>query len=433
MSEVMVGLVGFILLLFFMGLGIHVAVALFAISLLGAVIYIGPSAAMLLGIQFWGAGNNFVLTAIPLYVMLGELLVRGGFTDSMYETVSDWVSFLPGGLLHTNIGAATVFSSVSGSAVATAATISTLAVPNFKGRNYNPELVFGSIAAGATLGILIPPSINLIVYGALTGVSVGKLYLAAFVPGFMLAGLFMLTIFILCLRNPRLAERRTTLPPMIERVKRLRHLFVPLLILSIVMGSIYLGWATPTESAALGVTVVFILCIVTRRLTFQVLHGTLLATVAVTAMIMLIMTSAFYLTFVMGTMGLPQAMVEYVSHSGTSETALMIAMTIFYLILGLFMEALPLLIGTIPIVYPLALSVGIDPVWFGIYLIIMCCIALITPPMGLVLYVVQGVRNEGSMFTVIKGTVPFLCTMILFVALLYIFPKIALWLPGLGG
>lgn len=432
MSEVAVGAVGFFLLLVFMGMGLHVAVAMFGISLLGAVTYLGVPAALELGTQFWGASNSFVLTAIPLYVLLGELLVRGGFTDRMYEAISHWVGFLPGGLLHTNIGASALFAAVSGSSVATAATISTMAMPAFKARKFDPRLVFGTIAAGATLGILIPPSINLIVYGALTGVSVGKLYLAGFIPGFALAGLFMLVTVIWCLRDPSVAGSRDALPPMAVRVKELRHLFAPVLIVAMVMGSIYLGWATPTESAALGVVTVLVLCVFGGRLTVKMLNESLLATMSTSAMIMLIMVSAFYLTFVLGVMGMPQALADYVKELGASQFELVVALTVFYLILGCFLEALPMIIGTIPIVYPLVRSVEIDPIWFGIYLIIMCCIALITPPMGMVLYVVQGIRREGSITTVIAGVLPYLATMVLFVALLYLFPGIATWLPNLG-
>lgn len=432
MSEVAVGGVGFFLLLAFMATGLHVAVAMFGIALLGALCYLGVPAALELGTQFWGASNSFVLTAIPLYVLLGELLVRGGFTDKMYESISYWVGFLPGGLLHTNIGASALFAAVSGSSVATAATISTMAIPSFKTRRFDPRLVFGTIAAGATLGILIPPSINLIVYGALTGVSVGKLYLAGFIPGFALAGLFMLVTVLWCLKNPSAAGPKEVMPPFSVRVKALRHLFTPLLIVITVMGSIYLGWATPTESAALGVVTVLVLCVLSRRLTIKILNDSLLATMGTSAMIMLIMIAAFYLTFVLGVMGMPQALADYVRELGASQGELVMALTIFYLILGCFLEALPMIIGTIPIVYPLAQTVNIDPIWFGIYLIIMCCIALITPPMGMVLYVVQGIRREGSISTVIVGVLPYLLSMIVFVGMLYIFPGIATWLPNLG-
>ena len=432
MSEVAVGGIGFFLLLMFMAAGLHVAVAMFGIGLLGAISYLGLPAALELGRQFWGASNNFVLIAIPLYVLLGELLVRGGFTDKMYESVSQWVRFLPGGLLHTNIGASALFAAVSGSSVATAATISTIAIPAFKKRVFDPRLIFGTIAVGATLGILIPPSINLIVYGALTGVSVGKLYLAAFIPGFSLAGLFILTTIVWCLRNPSVAGTKEKMLPLAVRVKELRHLFAPVLIIAMVMGSIYLGWATPTESAALGVVTVLILCVISRRLTLKMLHESLLATISTSAIIMLIMVSAFYLTFILGVIGMPQTLANYVRELNVSPLQLIIIVTLFYLFLGCFLDALAMIIATIPIVYPIIQSAQIDPIWFGIYLIIMCCIGLVTPPVGMVLYVVQSVRGEGSIATVIAGVLPYVVIMLLFAVLLYIFPQIALWLPSIG-
>ena len=245
--------VGFVLLVGLMALGLHVAFVMFAISMLGAIFYLGWPATLEFGTQYWGATNNFVLVAIPLFVLLGELLVRGGFTDRMYRSLSDWLNPLPGGLLHTNIGASAMFAAVSGSSVATAATIGTVAIPAFKGRNYDPRLVLGSIAAGATLGILIPPSINMIIYGAMTNTSVGRLYAAGVIPGLLLTALFMLVIVVACWWKPSLAGAVEPAAPLRDRLRRLIDLLPPALIFIVVMGSIYLGWATPTESAALGV------------------------------------------------------------------------------------------------------------------------------------------------------------------------------------
>ena len=429
MIDLTSAVVGFALLIGLMSLGLHVAFVMFAISMAGAVMYLGWPAALQFGTQYWGATNNFVLVAIPLFVLLGELLVRGGFTDRMYRSLSDWLNPLPGGLLHTNIGASAMFAAVSGSSVATAATIGTVAIPAFKGRNYDPRLVLGTIAAGATLGILIPPSINMIIYGAMTNTSVGRLYAAGVVPGLLLTGLFMAVIVVACWWKPSLAGAVAAPAPLRERLSRLLDLLPPVVLFAVVMGSIYLGWATPTESAALGVVMSLILCALYGKLSLRMLHECFVTTVSVTAMIMLIAAAAFFLNFVLGLMGVPQALASLASRLGSSQVVMMAVLTVFYLILGCFLDALAMVIGTIPIVFPLVTALGIDPVWFGIYLVVMAELALITPPVGMNLYVVQGIRKEGLITDVIAGTLPFLAMMLLLVLLLCIFPDIALWLP----
>jgi C4-dicarboxylate transporter DctM subunit len=421
--------IGFVLLLAFMAIGLHVAFVMFALSMLGAMLYLGWPATLEFGTQYWGATNNFVLVAIPLFVLLGELLVRGGFTDRMYRSLSDWLNPLPGGLLHTNIGASAMFAAVSGSSVATAATIGTVAIPAFKGRGYDSRLVLGTVAAGATLGILIPPSINMIIYGAMTNTSVGRLYTAGVIPGLLLMALFMLVIVVACWWKPAFAGAVAPPPPLGVRLRRLVDLVPPIVIFLVVMGSIYLGWATPTESAALGVVMSLLICAAYRTLSVKMLHECFVTTVSVTAMIMLIAAAAFFLNFVLGLMGVPQALSEFVARLGTSPGVMLIVLTIFYLILGCFLDALAMMIGTIPIVVPLVIALKIDPVWFGIYLVIMAELALITPPVGMNLYVVQGIRKEGLITDVIVGTLPFLFMMLLLVLLLYLWPDLALWLP----
>ncbi|MDB5848396.1 MAG: hypothetical protein JWP29_2148 [Rhodoferax sp.] len=432
MIDLTAAVVGFALLIGLMALGLHVAFVMFAISMLGAIFYLGTPAVLEFGTQNWGAGNNFVLVAIPLFVLLGELLVRGGFTDRMYRSLSDWLNPLPGGLLHTNIGASAMFAAVSGSSVATAATIGTVAIPAFKGRNYDPRLVLGTIAAGATLGILIPPSINMIIYGAMTNTSVGRLYAAGVVPGLLLTLLFMAVVVVLCWWKPSLAGAVSAPAPLAVRLKRLLDLLPPAALFVVVMGSIYLGWATPTESAALGVIVSLVLCIAYGKFSIRMLHECFITTISVTAMITLIASAAFYLNFVLGLMGVPQALASLASQLGASQLQMLAVLTVFYLILGCFLDALAMVIGTIPIVFPLVTALGVDPVWFGIYLVVMAELALITPPVGMNLYVVQGIRKEGSITDVIVGTLPFLAMMLLLVLLLVLFPGLALWLPKLS-
>ena len=424
--------IGFLLMLALMFVGLHVAAVMLIIALLGAAIYLGPAIVDALGMQLWGGTNNFVLLAIPLFVLLGELLVRGGATDRIYRALSDWLAPLPGGLLHTNIGACALFAAVSGSSVATAATIGTVALPAFRDRKYDTKMVLGSIAAGATLGILIPPSINMIIYGAMTNTSVGRLYAAGVVPGLVLTALFMLVIVVACWINPALAADRPPPVPLRERLHRLADLVPPFGIFLMVMGSIYLGWATPTEAAAVGVLAALLLVWYYGTLSVTLLHECFLTTVQVTAMIVLIVSGALYLNFVLGVLGVPQALARFVSDIGATSVQMMYILFVFYLILGCFLETLSMMIGTIPVVFPLVMSLKIDPVWFGIFLVVMCELALITPPVGMNLYVVQGVRREGSIMDVIRGTTPFLFMMFLLVVVLIHWPGLALWLPNLS-
>jgi tripartite ATP-independent transporter DctM subunit len=423
--------IGFLLLLAMIFAGLHVATSMLAVGLLGGALYLGGPIVAAVGTQVWGATDSFVLLAVPLFVLLGELLVRGGATDRMYLAFAAWLGRLPGGLLHTNIGSCAMFAAVSGSSVATAATIGTVAMPTFRDRQYDQRLVLGTIASGATLGILIPPSINLIVYGAMTNTSVGRLYAAGVVPGLAMTGLFMLAIVLLCRWRPGLAGRREPALPLRQRLALLAGLAPPLAIFVVVMGSIYAGWATPTESAALGVVAAFVLSTLYGRFSIRMLHECFLSTVNITAMIVLIVAAAFYLNFVLGILGVPQALAGFVTELDASPIVVLWILLCFYLILGCFLETLSMMVGTIPVVFPIVVAMGIDPVWFGIFLVIMCEMALITPPVGLNLYVVQGIRSEGSVGEVIQGTLPFLAMMFLMTVLLMYLPDIALWLPGL--
>lgn len=424
--------IGFLLLIGFLFLGLHVAVAMFLTALLGAALYLGPPLVAAFGTQLWGAMEDYVLLSIPLYILLGEILVRSGSTDRLYRSLADWLNFLPGGLLHTNIGASAVFSAVSGSSVATAATISTVALPSFRKRRYDTRLVLGSIAAGASLGNLIPPGIALIVYGAMTNTSVGQLYAAAVVPGIVMTVLFMGTIILIALVRPDLVRQKEIVDPLRERLKRLVDLLPPFLIFGIIMGSIYTGWATVTESAALAVVAALPIAAFYGRLNFRMLHDCFVATANLTAMSMLILAVAFYLNFVMGLLGVTPALGAFATSIGASPLELIIALTVFYLLLGIFFETLPMLVGTVPVVFPVIIAAGIDPVWFGVFIVLMCEISLISPPVGMTLYVIQAVRREGTIAEVFQGTVPFFIAMVVMTVLLIAFPEMALWLPRIS-
>lgn len=422
--------IGFLVMLGLMLVGVSIAASLFMTAALGALVYLGMPTLMSFGNTMWGVLNDFILTCIPLFILLGEILVRAGVTDRMYRTLSDWLSPLPGGLLHSNIGACSIFAAISGSSVATAATMGTVALPAMKARGYSERLVLGSVAAGGTLGILIPPSINMIVYGAITNTSIGKLFIAGIVPGLLLAGMFMLLIMVMCVMKPSLAGVKEPLAPLGQRLRNLAGFIPPGVVFLVVMGGIYLGWATPTEAAALGVIMSVIVAAWYRKLTFRMLHEAFLATMRTTAMILLIIVAAFFLNYVIGMLGVPQTVSGYVAELGTTPLETIWILVIFYLILGCFLETLSMMIATVPVIVPLVVSLGYDPVWFGIFLVIMMELSLITPPVGMNLYVVQGIRKGGSVVDVICGALPFVLIMLVLTALIIYFPGIALWLPN---
>lgn len=429
MISVPVALFGFFFMLGLMALGLHVAVAMFLTSLVGVFAFMGPSALGTYGTQLWSIMDDFLLATIPLFVLLGELLLRSGITDRMYNTLSLWLSPLPGGLLHSNIGTSAVFSAVSGSSVATAATITTVALPEFRKRRYNEKLVLGSIASGATLGILIPPSVNLIIFGAMTNTSIGELFIAGIIPGICLTLLFMLAIIIIATIWSDSVDVATEKHSMTEKVRSLVHLAPPAAIFFIVMGALYGGWATPTEAAGIGVLLALAFAGMYGGLSWQMLHESFRSTMLTSALCLFIISAAFYLNFIIGVMGVPQAMTSFVGSLGLSQLGLILVLVVFYLVLGCFIETLSMMVGTVPIVFPIILYANIDPIWFGIFLVLLMELALITPPLGMNLYVVQGVRGSGNVSDLFIGVLPFVGVIFVFVAIIIAFPGIITWLP----
>jgi tripartite ATP-independent transporter DctM subunit len=423
-------LIGLALMLGLMFVGLHVGTAMFAVGLIGATVYFGAPAINAVGEQLWGASDDYLLLSIPLYILMGELLVRAGTTDKMYLSLSDWLNRLPGGLLHTNIGASALFSAVSGSSVATAATISTVALPAFRHRKYDQRLVLGSIAAGASLGNLIPPGIAFIIYGAMTNTSAARLYVAGVIPGAIMTLLFIATIVAIALWKPQLAGGVERSVPLRDKLARSVHLLGPLVVFGVVMGSIYTGWATVTESAALGVIVVLPIVALYGKLSIGLLHDCFRATLRLTAMTTLILIGALYLNFVLAMLGVPQALAALIKTVQVSPLLLMWLFAGLYFVLGIALETMPLLVGTVPVVFPIVVAAGIDPVFFGVFIVLMCELSLLTPPIGMTLYVIQGVRGEGSIREVFQGTYPFVVAMILMTAILIHFPQIATYLPN---
>lgn len=418
-----------VVLVVLLALSIPVSAALGTLGLLLDQVYSFLPLQLALGEMAWKTSNDYVLMAVPLFILLGEILLRSGIAERMYAAATHWLSWLPGGLMHSNIGACTMFAAISGSSVATAATIGTVAVDQIEKRGYNERFFLGTIAAGGTLGILIPPSINMIVYGVLTETSIPQLYLAGFLPGFVLAGLFMLTVAIGCLLRPKWGGQKVE-TDWAARVRSLPDLIPPIIIFGIVIGTIYAGIATPTESAALGVIAAFVLVALRRRLNWTMLKATVEGTMRSTAMIMAILLAAYFLNFIFTSVGLTKQVNAFVLNLGWSPMSTMIAIILFYVVLGCFMETLSMMVATVPIITPVVVNLGFDPVWFGVLIMLLVETAMITPPVGINLFVVQGVRGRGPVHDVMIGSAPFAGTLLVMIALLTAFPQIALWLPN---
>ena len=409
----------FALMLAMMLVGLPIAVSMALVGIVGGIAAYGTPFMDSIAPVVWGVQNENLLTSVPLFVLLGELLLRSGIADRMYVALSAWLGRLPGGLLHTNIGSCALF----------AATIGTVALPSLRARGYPMRASLGSLAAGGTLGILIPPSVNMIVYGSLTNNSIGKLFIAGIVPGLLLTGCFMLYIALSNLMSGHAI--REPVVPMAERLRSLRFLVAPLVVFGIVMGSLYFGIATATESAALGVIAALFFVWQAGKLTWEVMRTCFISTARVSGMILLIISAAFILNLTISLTGVADAMTKWVTTLGLSGTTMILALIVFYLILGMFMDVLSMQVATIPITYPIVTALGVDPIWYGIFIVLMCELGLITPPVGMNLFVVHGIRpDKGGIGDAIWGALPYAVIMILFTLLLMAVPQLATWLPA---
>ncbi len=416
-------------LLALLALSLPVGVVLFLLGL-GIDVFASPFPLIRgLGQVVWSAMNSSLLIAIPFFVLLGEVLVRAGIAERTYRALDAWLSWLPGGLIHANIGTATMFSATSGSSVATAATVATVAMPQAEKLGYDPRLFAGSIAAGGTLGIMIPPSINLIVYGFLTETSIPRLFLAGLVPGLLMALGFVVFTAVICKVRPSLGgpSREATWG---ERIHGLSALVPIALLFAVVVGSIYAGWATPTELAAIGVAMAFAIAQVQSGIRWSWVVEALTGTVRITAMLVFVIAAASFLNYCLGSAGLGRQLQAMLGGLDLGPLSTLLVIVAIYIVLGFFIETLSLMVATIPIVVPIVTELGYDKVWFGILLILLIEMALITPPVGLNLYVVQGARRGGRLSEVMVGTIPYVLVMVAMAGLLIAFPLIALWLPG---
>jgi len=417
--------ISLVVLLFLLGSSIAVAAGMGLTGVLLNQIYSSMPMQRILGELSWSTTSNFILTAIPFYIMFGEILLRSGTAERMYAALVQWLSWLPGGLMHSNIGSCALFGSVSGSSVATAATIGVVAMGEIDKHKYNEPLFLGTLAAGGTLGILIPPSINMIIYGVMTDTSVPKLYLAGFLPGFILTVLFSLTVLVACIWKPQWGGNR------IEtnwemRIKLLPDLLPPLVLLLIVIGAIFFGVATATEAAAVGIVGALAITAWRGRLSWRMLRDVCEGTVRTTAMVVAILVGAFFLNVIIQTIGLTQQLSKLIAAYQMTPLQVLMAVIVLYLVLGTFMEELSMMISTIPITTPLMVQAGYDPVWYGILLVLLIQTAMISPPFGINLFVIHGIRGRGTLSDVEKGSAPFVIALLAMIAMICVWPDIVM-------
>jgi tripartite ATP-independent transporter DctM subunit len=382
-----------------------------------------------LGLVSWGSMNSFTLTAIPLFMLMAEILQRSGLSQRVYRGLSGFVAPLPGGLLQTNVAGCAVFASISGSSVATAVTIGRVALPQLLKRGYSPALSAGSLAAGGTLGILIPPSLAMIVYGAFTETSVAKLFIAGIIPGWLLTGLFMIYIAIHALVRPQDAPRERGFRSFGEVVRGVVDLLPFIVLIGGILGSLYTGLATPTEAAAVGCVLGIAAAAIWGDLTWKAFRDCVRDSIPVIGNILLIIYAAYVFSYAISMGGLGQRLTAFVVGLGLSKLQFFIALFLLYSILGCLVESHGMIVLTVPLLHPVLQSYGIDSIWFGIILVLFIELGQISPPIGINLFVIQSIWS-GKLSDVVLGTIPFHLLMFLLLALLVFFPELALWLPS---
>lgn len=415
----------FFITLFLMGMGFWIGYSLMIGGLLGFTLF-GPNIQIASNV-FFESTNTLTLTAIPLYIFLGELLLMCGASSTIFKGASRLFGWVPGGLLHANIASCAVFASISGSSPATAATIGTAAIPELGKRGYSKRLTYGSIAAGGTLGILIPPSINMIVYGMVASTSVGQLFIGGVIPGILLTGMFMAYIAVRALINPMAApsEGNTSLRSMLIG---LCQLWPAYFLGFVVIGGIISGIVTPTEAAALGSFAAVLLAAALRKLVWVNFKVVLANTVSVSCMVLFVYVGAMVLASFFGAMDIPSLVGEAIVEMNIGHIEILLMICVLYLILGCFLDGISMMVLTVPTLLPIVVAAGFDKVWFGIFVIVLSEIGMITPPMGLNLFVVKGISKD-ALKEVALGSLPFVCVMLLFLALISAVPDIVLWLP----
>ena len=415
-------------MLLLLGSGVWVAVSLIGVSLLGMILFTDAPIGLVMSTTIWGSLSSWTLTALPLFIWMGEILFRTRLSEDLFHGLSPWTTRLPGRLLHVNVLACGIFAAVSGSSAATAATVGQMSLPELKRRGYSVPMSLGSLAASGTLGLLIPPSIILIVYGVSANVSIARLFLAGVLPGLMVMALFMGYIAAWALLN------RDRMPPadgemaLSERLKRLRLLLPTVLLIAAVIGSIYVGIATATEAATLGVVGSLLVALFSGNLTWESFWASLYGATRTSCMIAFILAAAAFLSVVMGYSGIPRALAAWIGTLELSAYALLFALTLLFIVLGCFLDGISMVVLTTSVILPMVQAAQIDPIWFGIYIVLVVEIAQITPPVGFNLFVIQGLTGH-NIFYIARAALPFFFLMVLAVVIITLFPEIATWLP----
>jgi len=430
-SESQFGALLIALMFVFFAMGLEVSLSLGLVGVLGLLYLKGFTVGLgVVGSIAWSNATSFSFIAVPLFVFMSGILLHSGIGKGLYTAVARWVGFLPGGLAVASIFSCAIFAAVSGSSVATAATIGLIAIPEMERRGYYRPFIFGSLAAGGTLGILIPPSIPMIIYGVMTETSIGHLYMAGMIPGAVLAVLFagfaIAYALIWPAAAPRVAEDRGSF---LDKVRSFYEVAPVAILIAVVLGSMYTGIVTPTEAAALGSLVSLILAALSRTLTWRALRDACYATVRTTSMVMLIIIFASMFSHVIALIGAPTALFKAVVAMHLARWAFFAMIFVVLLIIAYALEELSVMIIILPILFPLVTGLGFDPIWFGVIMVVWLEIGLITPPVGLNLFVIQGLMRGTTARDVTLGTTPYVLLMLVLIVLLFAFPDLALWLP----
>lgn len=412
-----------------LGSGVWIGLTLTGVAWIGIQLFSSRPAGDAMAVTIWGSASSWTLTALPLFVWMGEILFRTKLSESMFRGLAPWVTWLPGRLLHTNVIGCAIFAAVSGSSAATCATIGKMTLPELGKRGYPEGITIGSLAGAGTLGLLIPPSIIMIVYGVAADVSIAKLFIAGVLPGILLAALFSGYLMVWALMNPGKVPRPDRVLSFSEKLHESRHLIPVVLLIAAVLGSIYSGVATATEAAAVGVVGSLLLSLVQGSLSWDTFKTSLLGATRLYCMIALILAGAAFLTLAMGYIGLPRHLAEFIGGLGLSPFMLMVALAVFYVVLGCFLDGISMVVLTMGVILPTVQAAGFDLIWFGIFIVIVVEMAQITPPVGFNLFVLQGMTKKDIAY-IARVTMPFFLLMCAMVLMLWFFPGIATWMPG---
>ena len=416
------------ILLIFLGTGIWVALSMVGVSAIGMFLFTSRPVGDAMATTIWGTSSSWTLTALPLFVWMGEILFRTKLSENLFKGLAPWMSRLPGGLIHVNVVGCALFAAISGSSAATVATVGKMSIPELRKRNYPEKLLLGSLAGSGTLGLLIPPSIILIIYGVTVQESIAKLFIAGIIPGIMLAIFFMFYVIGWSMLNKNIMPKMEETFSFSQKIKQSGQLIPVIVLIVAVIGSIYVGIATATEAASLGVVGALILSFFQKSLNKETFKLSLLGATKTSCMIAFILAGSAFLSLAMGFTGLPRNLAIWINEMNLSPYVLIMVLTIFYIILGMFLDGISAVVLTMAIIEPMIRQAGFDMIWFGVFLVIVVEMAQITPPVGFNLFVLQGMANKDIGF-IAKSAFPLFLLLILAVVVIIIFPEIALWLP----